>query len=151
MATLKDLEGLWRGKEVPIPKEVPTFHQGTKYIGKSVKLVKVVCIERNLKSKTGARKKSRKFLRDKCEICNSEERLTIHHVIPLKETIIINESNCKTLCSTCHVCLEILNLELKKRIPIRKVKKILTKLREEIKERRIQFAGETLYGIHKKD
>lgn len=52
--------------------------------------------------KSTYRGKSQQFIKEKCEHCGTRENLTIHHVIPLSKKIIISESNCVTLCRSCH-------------------------------------------------
>ena len=52
--------------------------------------------------KTTYRQRSRKYLEDKCEKCDSTERLTIHHVVPLSKKILVKKKNCRTLCLSCH-------------------------------------------------
>lgn len=56
------------------------------------------------------REKSKKFLKDHCEQCGRHKnflkqegiKLTIHHKIPLRVKVVVNEENCVTLCEECH-------------------------------------------------
>ncbi len=58
--------------------------------------------------------KSRKFLKERCEICLTNIiKLTIHHETPLNSAkteeqlnALICKENCKTLCLNCHIELE---------------------------------------------
>jgi hypothetical protein len=56
---------------------------------------------------------SRPYLKDNCKVCGSNNKLSIHHIIPLSIAIVINEKNCKTLCRKCHNILEGLQKEAK--------------------------------------
>lgn len=46
------------------------------------------------------RKKARRLLKDKCEVCGSKENLTIHHDPPLSKTI--ETEKFITMCRPCH-------------------------------------------------
>jgi len=56
--------------------------------------------------KVNIREYSKKYLKDKCEICGTKKGLTIHHLVPLNVAIILLEENCQTLCFDCHAEIE---------------------------------------------
>ena len=62
------------------------------------------------------RDRSKKYLKHNCEVCGisdkelaarvKPERLTIHHIIPLRLKLDISEKNCMTVCRECHDAIE---------------------------------------------
>jgi len=81
---------------VPYPEsfrfdENGNLHQYTKY-GRKRKHWKV-----------RIRELSKRYLKDKCELCPTTEYLTIHHLVPLNVAVIMLGENCQTLCKTCHI------------------------------------------------
>jgi len=78
---------------------------------------------------TALKKKSRRFLKDKCEECGTTENLTIHHKKEIRGSngvvkgassydelvrMVTNEKNCMTLCRECHD--EVHNIRRNKKI-----------------------------------
>ncbi len=52
--------------------------------------------------KASLRGKSQQFIKEKCEMCESNNNLTIHHKKLLSRNGSVSKENCQTLCRMCH-------------------------------------------------
>lgn len=70
------------------------------------------------------RKKAIERDNNSCQICQSEENLHVHHIIPVREFENENDAhfleNCITLCPSCHRNIEYKNLEIPDEITLEK-------------------------------
>ncbi|KKN07406.1 hypothetical protein LCGC14_1067530 [marine sediment metagenome] len=108
-------------------------------------VIKYTIYGRKRKNWRNRRGYSRQFIKDLCEKCKADKKLTIHHIVPLSKKKDYSEKNCMTLCESCHK-----KVHRRQRNLDRKRKKNLNRLKEEkLKEEDLLMLEQDEWGSYR--